>query len=134
MRIFILTLFLVVNFISCNKDNNSDNPTSTQLNIINSLNDFDSRIAKGVTLAFFHATWCSKCAAQRPEVEGLIADSELQSVFFCEVDYEKNGNIVTKYNVTGFPTILLMKDGQVKHTLVGSNNKKADIKQLLKSL
>ncbi|MBK7522703.1 MAG: thioredoxin family protein [Saprospiraceae bacterium] len=134
MRIFILTLFLVVNFISCSKDNNSDNPTSTQLNIINSLNDFDSRIAKGVTLAFFHATWCSKCAAQRPEVEGLIADSELQSVFFCEVDYEKNGNIVTKYNVTGFPTILLMKDGQVKHTLVGSNNKKADIKQLLKSL
>ncbi|MFZ1703041.1 MAG: thioredoxin family protein [Saprospiraceae bacterium] len=131
MRIILLVLSFTFLFLSCKKE---ESTTETNLTVISSLTTFEDRVNSGVSLVFFHATWCSICAKQRPEVEGLVGDSELSHVFLGEVDFEKNSAIVQKYNVFGFPTILILKDGVVKHSLTGSSNKKAQLKELLKAL
>ena len=133
MRTLIILLSAILVLSSCTKDSSKDAENS-ELVTVNNLQEFDAKINSGVSLVFFHATWCSKCAAQRPEVEALIGDGELSHVFMAQVDFEKNPDIKNKYNVFGFPTILIIKDGDVRHTLTGQNNKKEEIKTLLKAL
>ncbi len=133
MRTLMILLSAILVLSSCTKDSSKDAENS-ELVTVNNLQEFDTKIDSGVSLVFFHATWCSKCAAQRPEVEALIGDRELSHVFMAQVDFEKNPDIKNKYNVFGFPTILIIKDGDVRHTLTGQNNKKEEIKTLLKAL
>lgn len=133
MRTLIILLSAILVLSSCTKDSSKDAENS-ELVTVNNLQEFDTKVSSGVSLVFFHATWCSKCAAQRPEVEALIGDGELSHVFMAQVDFEKNPEIKNKYNVFGFPTILIIKDGDVRHTLTGQNNKREEIKTLLKAL
>jgi thioredoxin 1 len=133
MRTLIILLSAILVLSSCTKDSSKDAENS-ELVTVNNLQEFDTKVNSGVSLVFFHATWCSKCAAQRPEVEALIGDGELSHVFMAQVDFEKNPDIKNKYNVFGFPTILIIKDGDVRHTLTGQNNKREEIKTLLKAL
>jgi thioredoxin 1 len=133
MRTLIILLSAILALSSCTKDSSKDAENS-ELVTVNNLQEFDTKVNSGVSLVFFHATWCSKCAVQRPEVEALIGDGELSHVFMAQVDFEKNPDIKNKYNVFGFPTILIIKDGDVRHTLTGQNNKREEIKTLLKAL
>lgn len=133
MRIFLLlntALFLL--FSACSKD--SVTAENSDLVNVNSLEDFENRTKTGASLVFFHATWCSLCANQRPKVEALLQDNDLDNVFFGQVDFEKNKPIVDAYNVNGFPTILILKDGVVRHALTGSNNSTAKLKELIQAL
>jgi thioredoxin 1 len=133
MKTFItLSCFILVTLFACKKENND--AANSQLTTINNLTEFENRTKSGASLVFFHATWCPKCAEQRPQVEALLGDTALKNVFFAQVDFEKNADIVSKYNVFGFPTILILKDGVVKHSLAGSSNKKEKLKELLEGL
>ena len=133
MRVLLLfstVLFLFLN--ACTKD--SATVENSDLVTVNSLEDFQNRTKTGASLVFFHATWCSLCANQRPKVEALLQDNDLKNVFFGQVDFEKNTPIVDAYNVNGFPTILILKDGVVRHALTGSNNSTAKLKELIQAL
>jgi len=132
MKTFILFLFLGLGLMSCSKSD-TNNDTKVLENVID-LSTFDSKIASGVSIVFFHATWCSKCAAQRPAVEGLTKDTELNDVYFAQVDYEKNQDIRTKYKVSGFPTILIFKDGVEVHDLAGTGHSQQKLTDLLIAL
>jgi thioredoxin 1 len=131
-------LFLFVIFISifcCSKvEDNTSEPSS--LLTVNDEATFDSKVKTGVSLVFFHATWCTKCAAQRPAVENLVTNTKLKDVKFVQVDYEKNSSIASKTNVIGFPTILLLKDGVEKQryetTGISSNTLEQKLLELLK--
>ncbi len=128
----ILIILLALSFIGCAKEDISND--QKVLETINGINQFESSIKAGVSLVFFHAVWCSKCAEQRPAVEALTKDAQLNSVFFGQVDYEKNSDVRTKYGVAGFPTILIFKDGVIKHELSGKGHSQAELTNLLKAL
>lgn len=133
MRILFLFSTIVFLFLtSCSKDNNSAE-NSGLLNVT-SLDEFQNRTKTGASLVFFHATWCTLCKNQRPKVEALLGDNALSNVFFGQVDFEKNKPIVDAFNVNGFPTILILKDGIVKHKLTGSNNSTEKLKELIQAL
>ena len=83
---------------------------------------------------FFHATWWPKCAAQRPAVEGLTKDSALSAVKVGQVDFEKVKEVVSKYNVLGFPTILIYKNNELKHEITGQGHNQEKLTNLIKAL
>ena len=128
----LLTLLVLASIISCKKEDISGD--AGVLTTITSLAAYETEIKSGVSLMFFHATWCPKCAAQRPAVEGLTKDSALSKVKVGQVDYEKVQEIVNKYNVLGFPTILIYKDNVLKHEISGQGHSQEKLTNLLKAL
>ena len=92
---------------------------NSKLEEIASLSTFETNIKSGVSLVFFHATWCPKCAAQRPAVEALLSDASLSETNFSQVNYEAQTDIVSKYEVIGFPTIVIYKNGSEVHRFEG---------------
>jgi len=130
-KIFI-TIILLASIVSCKKEDISGD--AGVLNTITSLASYETEIKSGVSLMFFHATWCPKCAAQRPAVEGLTKDSALSKVKIGQVDYEKVQEIVNKYDVLGFPTILIYKDNVLKHEINGQGHSQEKLTNLLKAL
>tara|TARA_Y100000814_G_scaffold276695_1_gene237116 strand:- start:341 stop:817 length:477 start_codon:yes stop_codon:yes gene_type:complete len=70
------------------------------------------------TLYFFYTDWCPHCKTAKPiwktfkEQIGnnIIKDKKIK---FVEVDCEKNGKVAEKYEVTGYPTIILTHGNKV---------------------
>ena len=133
MKHFALLALCSVWFLSaCSKENLV--PENTQLVEISDISTYNQKLASGVSIVFYHATWCTKCASQRPAVENLVGKSEFNSVFFGQVDYEKNTNIVNQADVVGFPTILIFKDGVEKARYEGVGHSQATLEARLKEL
>jgi thiol-disulfide isomerase/thioredoxin len=106
---------------SCQKKELAD-PSRTGVEDVYDKSTFEQRIAQGASLVFFHAVWCTKCAAQRPAFEMTSQDAELSFANFYEVDYEENKEIVDKYNISGFPTIVLYVDGEEENRFEGTGH------------
>ena len=73
-------------------------------------------------LLFFFADWCPHCKAAKPIWNDLKTEYENKTingykVLFTEVDCSTENaevdKMMNKYNVEGYPTIKLLKDGQV---------------------
>ena len=132
---FIL-LVLTLLFVACNEDAMPDtsDDSSNSLVAITSLADFQTESEEGISLFFFHATWCSICANQRPAIEALPDEEELESMFFGDVDYEAVQEVVSATSVQGFPTILIFKDGEEQDRLTGSGHSVDKLKNILLEL
>jgi len=73
-------------------------------------------------LLFFYANWCPHCKTAKPIWDNLKTEYENKTingyhVIFTEIDCSEETDEVEKlmnqYNVEGYPTIKLLKDGQV---------------------
>lgn len=88
---------------------------------------FESKIAEGTTVAFFHASWCSSCEQQRPAVEQASEKEELSFATFIEVEYDDSREIFDSQNVGGFPQILIYKNGVEQERLIGKGHSVSEI-------
>lgn len=134
MRCFLL-LSVVLMFFGCKKEeiqqDESVHEPVVGLNSIVSLSDITSKTTSGVSLIFFHASWCSICQAQRPAVTEVATDQELSEVFFGEVEYDDYPDILEYYNVEGFPVMVVLKNGAEVSRLNGGGHSSTDIKNLV---
>lgn len=66
----------------------------------------------------FFATWCGPCKMQTPivhELEHKLGDK----VDFKMVDVDENPDLAMKYEIAVVPTLIIEKDGVVKHRIEG---------------
>ena len=74
------------------------------------------------TVKFFFADWCGYCQRAKPHFKKFMEQNNgkvlgsnkvnIEMVDLTNSDTEANKAIMDKYNIEGFPTILLIKDGQ----------------------
>ena len=91
----ILSIFLYFYFVSPK--------LNTKFNANNEHNTSDTQNGKSTELLFFFADWCPHCKTAKPIWNDLKSEYQNKTI---------NGYQVV-YNVEGYPTIKLLKDGQV---------------------
>ena len=79
----------------------------------------------------FHATWCGPCKVLSPILEEL--NDEIEGVEFVKLDVDQHTQIAGQNQVMGVPTVVILKDGEVKDRFVGVQPKEV-IKEKITSL
>ena len=75
------------------------------------------------------ATWCGPCKALAPIIEELAAEYEGKAVI-AKVDVEEAPTIAATYRVRNVPTVLFIKNGELKDKSVGLVSKQTLIDKL----
>ncbi len=70
--------------------------------------NFDKETKNGLKLLEFYTTWCGYCRNQRIELEEL-KDSDM---WIGLVDADEMPETAKKFGVKGFPTFVLLKNGE----------------------
>jgi len=88
--------------------------------------NFDSAIKKyPVMLVEFYAPWCGHCKALKPKFEK--AAKELKKVDsgprLGKVDATVETKLAEKYEVSGYPTLMIFKDGELHGSYNGARTK-----------
>lgn len=74
----------------------------------------------------FWATWCGPCMRQGPIVEELAEEGYQVG----KVDVDKEPGLAQQFRIMSIPTLLIFKNGQEAHRLVGLTSKE-DLKKLM---
>ena len=80
--------------------------------------DFEALIGTGVTLVDFWAPWCGPCHMQTPLLE-QVASRFKDRAKVAKVDVDLHPALADRFGITGIPTLLLFKKGQMIRQFVG---------------
>ena len=83
-------------------------------------NNFQAEVIENdqPVLVDFWAPWCGPCRVVAPHLEELAGERDDLRVVKLNVD--DNPQTAASYNVMSIPTILLFKNGEVAHQIVGA--------------
>ncbi len=76
-----------------------------------------------VVFLFFTADWCAPCINFLETFRSVALRLSRPGVFFGRVDVDRSFSIADKYEVKHIPTIVVLVDGKVVDTIVGSMSK-----------
>lgn len=85
---------------------------------------FDTEIGSGAILVDFWAPWCGPCLAIAPVLEELAAENSGR-LKVAKVNVDDSPELAARYRVTGIPTLILFKNGEVAERLTGVRPKSA---------
>ena len=86
---------------------------------VNSLEEFNEKIAKGRVLVDFFATWCGPCKMLAPILEEIDERNEAGDLLIVKVDVDEVGVVAANYGIQSIPTLILFEDGQAKKSTLG---------------
>jgi thioredoxin 1 len=69
-------------------------------------------------LVDFWAPWCGPCRIVAPHLEELAGERDDLRIVKLNVD--ENPQVSSQFNVMSIPTLLLFKNGQVAHQIIGA--------------
>lgn len=67
----------------------------------------------------FGATWCGPCKQLAPVVEEIAGEYEGRAVI-CKADVEECASIAARYRIRNVPTVVFLKNGELKDKSVGA--------------
>jgi thioredoxin 1 len=82
------------------------------------LSNFSELVMKSdvPVLLSFGAEWCGPCKGMHPVLESIASEYQ-QRAIVGKVDVDEYPEISRKFNVWAIPSTLIIKDGQVVHSL-----------------
>ena len=89
--------------------------------------EFDSVLANADKpgLVDFWASWCGPCRALGPVVEE-VGNEMADKLDVYKVNVDDEADLATRFRIVSIPTLILFKNGEPVHTMVG-NLPKADL-------
>ncbi len=91
--------------------------------------EFRQSSKKGLVLADFYSTTCGPCkmlAFVLADVDKACGDK----VKIMKLDFDKNRDLAEEYEITGYPTLVLLKDGKEVKRMTGLQQKPAIVKMI----
>ena len=91
--------------------------------------EFKELANEGIVLADFFSTTCGPCKMLGfvlKDVEKEIGDD----FTILKVDFDQNKELTAEYGVTGYPTLVLLKDGKEAARLQGLQQKPVIVKMI----
>ena len=100
--------------------------------MIQELNDknFNTHTENGLKLVEFYTDWCSFCQKQKP----ILEDLSKNGVWIGTLNADDYNDIAKTYGITGFPTFILFKGGNVISKLSGFHDKSSLITKLMENI
>jgi len=95
--------------------------------------NFDSIINENrPVIVDFHALWCGPCKTQSPILK-QVADEMGERIKVIKIDIDQNPEIAKRYQIQSVPTLMIFKNGEIKHKQAGVHSK-VQIMNILMSL
>jgi thioredoxin 1 len=67
----------------------------------------------------FWAEWCPPCKMITPSLEQIAEEYDGRAVV-CKVNVDENQSLAQKYGIRSIPTLLFMKNGEIKDQVIGA--------------
>ena len=82
-------------------------------------NNFNREVTEqnNLTLVDFWATWCGPCRKLPPVIDELAKEFD-GKVKFVKIKADENMQTAQKYSISGVPSLLLFKNGEVVERIV----------------
>ena len=88
---------------------------------------------EGVAVIDFWAEWCGPCRMVSPIIEELSQEYDGKATI-GKVNVDENHQVSRKYGIRSIPTILILKNGEVREKHVGTISKAALDKKIQEAL
>ena len=93
-------------------------------------NNFQAEVLESdrPVLVDFWAPWCGPCRIIAPHLEEL--QSEREDLRVVKLNVDDNPHVASTYNVMSIPMLLLFKNGQVVHQIIGAMPKSRMVQEI----